>query len=169
MRAKLFQLSLTLWAPMACNPSGSSVHGILQARILKWIALPSSRRSSQSRDWTHISSTGRWILCNWATWEAWLQLGLASCSQPDLLTDLSRTFSPFCLRLLNPLQRSFCLKDASEASHKSYAHFYYFSYILTSSSLFPQTSSVKIVPLQRTRQVSLWYESRYDAWVLHVG
>ena len=44
---------------------GSSVHGILQARILEWVAMPSSRGSSQPRDWTHvsyISCIGRWIL-----------------------------------------------------------------------------------------------------------
>ena len=34
---------------------GSSVHGILQARILEWVAMPSSRRSSRPRDQTHIS------------------------------------------------------------------------------------------------------------------
>ena len=35
------------------EPSGSSVHGILQAGILEWIAMPSSKVSSQPRDWTH--------------------------------------------------------------------------------------------------------------------
>ena len=38
--------------PMDCIPSGSSVHEILQARILEWIALPLSRGSSQPRDRT---------------------------------------------------------------------------------------------------------------------
>ena len=37
------------------SPPGSAVHGILQARILEWVALPSSRRSSQPRNWTHIT------------------------------------------------------------------------------------------------------------------
>ena len=40
---------------MDCSPPGSSVHGILQARILKWVAIPSSKGSSQSRDWTQVS------------------------------------------------------------------------------------------------------------------
>ena len=43
MSAKLLQLCLTLCDPMDCSPPGSSVHGILQARILEWIAMPSSR------------------------------------------------------------------------------------------------------------------------------
>ena len=37
------------------HPPGSSVHGILQVRVLKWVAMPSSRASSWPRDWTHIS------------------------------------------------------------------------------------------------------------------
>ena len=52
---KVTQLCLTLWDPMDCSPPGSSIHGILQAGILEWAAMPSSRGSSQPRDWTHIS------------------------------------------------------------------------------------------------------------------
>ena len=36
--------------PMDCSPPGSSVHGILQARILEWVAIPFSKGSSQPRD-----------------------------------------------------------------------------------------------------------------------
>ena len=55
-----------------CSPPGSSVHGILQARILQWVALSSSRGSSWPRKWTHVSwvsCIGRWILYHWATWD----------------------------------------------------------------------------------------------------
>ena len=45
----------TLCNPMNCTLSGSSVHGILQARIWESVAMPSSRGSSPPRDWTHIS------------------------------------------------------------------------------------------------------------------
>ena len=38
-----------------CSPPGSSVHGILQARILEWVAMPPSRGSSGPKDQTHIS------------------------------------------------------------------------------------------------------------------
>ena len=48
--AKSLQSCLTLCDPMDCSPPGSSVHGILQARILEWVALLSSRESSQLRD-----------------------------------------------------------------------------------------------------------------------
>ena len=55
--ARLLQSYSTLYGPMDCSPPGSSVHGILQARILEWISMCSSRGSSQPRDWTHISCT----------------------------------------------------------------------------------------------------------------
>ena len=57
MHAKLLQLCLTLWVPMECSPPGFSVHGILQARILKWVAMPSSRGSFLPRDWISSSYT----------------------------------------------------------------------------------------------------------------
>ena len=44
---------------MGYNPTGSSVHGIFQARILVWVAMSYSRGSSQSRDRTHVSCIGR--------------------------------------------------------------------------------------------------------------
>ena len=46
---------LTFWDPMHCSPPGSSVNGILQARILEWVAIPFSRGSSQPRDRTWVS------------------------------------------------------------------------------------------------------------------
>ena len=46
----------TLCNPMDCSPTGSSVHGILQARILEWVAMPSPRGSSPSRDQTQVSA-----------------------------------------------------------------------------------------------------------------
>ena len=44
-----------LCSPMNYSLLGSSFHGILQARILEWVAMPSSRGSSWLRDWTHVS------------------------------------------------------------------------------------------------------------------
>ena len=48
--------------PMDCSPPGSSVYGISQARILEWVAISFSRRSSQPGYWTCVSCIGRWIL-----------------------------------------------------------------------------------------------------------
>ena len=47
----------TLCDPMDCSPPGSSVHGIVPARILEWVAMPFSRASSQPRDRTQVSCT----------------------------------------------------------------------------------------------------------------
>ena len=52
---KSLQSCLTLCGPRDRSPPGSSVHGILQARILEWVAMPPSRRSSQPRDLTCVS------------------------------------------------------------------------------------------------------------------
>ena len=67
---------LTLHDPMDCSPPGSSVHGILQARILDWVSTFFSRGSFPPRDWTFVS----WVSCNgrrllycWTTWEAHLK------------------------------------------------------------------------------------------------
>ena len=53
--AKSLQSHPTLCDPMDCSLSGPSVPGILQARILEWVAMPSSRGSSWPRDWTCVS------------------------------------------------------------------------------------------------------------------
>ena len=49
------QLCLNPWNPMDCTLPGSSVHGILQARILEWVIIPLSRESSRPKDWTRGS------------------------------------------------------------------------------------------------------------------
>ena len=46
------------------------VHGILQARMLEWVAFPFSRRSSQTRDWTQFSHTAGGFFTSWNTREA---------------------------------------------------------------------------------------------------
>ena len=54
---------------MDCNLPGSSIHGIFQAKILEWVAISFSRRSSQPRDWTHISLLVGRHFTIWATKE----------------------------------------------------------------------------------------------------
>ena len=60
----------TLGDPMDCSPPGSSVHGILQARILEWVAISFSRGSSRPRNQTQVSSIAGRFFTNWATQEA---------------------------------------------------------------------------------------------------
>ena len=54
MGVKLLQSCLTLWDSLDCSPLGSSVHGILQARLQEWVVMPSSRQSSWRRDRTQV-------------------------------------------------------------------------------------------------------------------
>ena len=61
MHAKLLQLCSTLCDPMDYSTLGSSVHGVLHTRILDWVAVPSSRGSSQPRDRTHVSKVWEYI------------------------------------------------------------------------------------------------------------
>ena len=66
------QLCPTFSNPLNYRPPGSSVHGILQARILEWVAISYSRGSSRPRDQTHvscISSIDRQILYQCFRWE----------------------------------------------------------------------------------------------------
>ena len=53
----------TLCSPRDCRPPGSSVHGILQARILEWVAMSSSAESSRPRDRTQVSCTAGTLYC----------------------------------------------------------------------------------------------------------
>ena len=50
-----------------CDPRDYTVHGILQATILEWVAFPFSRESSQPRDQTQVSHTVGWFFTSWAT------------------------------------------------------------------------------------------------------
>ena len=66
-RKLVAQSCLTLCDPMNYSPSGTSVHGILQARILEWVAIPFSKGSSQPRDQTPVSCMAETFFTSWAT------------------------------------------------------------------------------------------------------
>ena len=73
MNGKVFvaQSCLTLCDPTDCSPPGSSVQGILKARILEWVAISFPKGSFRPRDWSCVScSAGRQTLYHWATREA---------------------------------------------------------------------------------------------------
>ena len=65
--------------PMNCSPPGSSLHEILQTRILEWVAILFSRRFSWSRDWTWVSCTAARFLIVWATREAHIYVCVCVC------------------------------------------------------------------------------------------
>ena len=68
-RSEVAQSCPTLCDPMNCSLPGSSVHGILQARILEWVAISFSRRPSWPRDWTQVSCIVGRCFTIWATRE----------------------------------------------------------------------------------------------------
>ena len=56
LKGKKVKEKVAQWYPTLCDPMDYTVHGIIQARILEWVAFPFSRVSSQPRDQTHIAS-----------------------------------------------------------------------------------------------------------------
>ena len=71
----LFWIFETL-PPMDCSSPGSSVHGILQARILEWTVTPFSTESSWPRDWTQVSRIAGRFFTDWATGKPKISLTL---------------------------------------------------------------------------------------------
>ena len=96
MRRPIFWLDLlfaakscpTLCHPIDCSPPGSSVHGILQARTLEWVAMLSSRGFSQPRDWTQVSCIGEQSHLEALTRFRWLK------KKNVIFTELPATDSP---------------------------------------------------------------------------
>ena len=72
------QSCLTLCNPMDCSLPGSSVHGILQARIPEWVIIPFSRGSSRPRDWTWVSWIASRFFTTWATGKKNLSIKLST-------------------------------------------------------------------------------------------
>ena len=93
------QLCPTLCDPKDCSPPSFSVHGILQARTLEWVAMPSSRGSSQLREQTRVSCISGGFFTVWATREA-----------PVVLVSL---FNPYVL----PPSLSVCLSVSLFDTH----------------------------------------------------
>ena len=90
--------------PMDCSPPGSSIHGILQARILEWVAMPSSRGFSQPRDRTLVfciadrffttQRLGK-LLQSFSVWNVWFEVTF----QPKLST----LHEVICIRFFSAL------------------------------------------------------------------
>ena len=96
--------------PTLCDPMDYTVHGILQARILEWIAFPFSRGSSQPRDQTQVSHMADGFLTSWATRETMnillLTNFIASFVISNLLFHLIEEYwvSAMCLTVLSAEQ-----------------------------------------------------------------
>ena len=78
LKVKVAQLCPSLCDPMDCSPSGSSVHGIHQARILDWVAVPFSKGFLQLWRRTQVSHIAGGFFTSWATREAQEYTGVGS-------------------------------------------------------------------------------------------
>ena len=65
---RVVQSCPTLCDPMKCSLPGSSVHGILQAKVLEWVATAFSRESSRTRDWAQVSHIVGRFFTIWTMW-----------------------------------------------------------------------------------------------------
>ena len=65
------QVQVVQLSPTLCDPMGYTVHGILQARILEWVAFPYSRGSSRPRAQSQVSCIAGRFFTIWVTREAW--------------------------------------------------------------------------------------------------
>ena len=95
-RISVSSLSVMVWVKVTqscqtlCHPTDYTVHGILQARILEWVAFPFSRRSSQSRDQTQVSHIAGGFFTSWTKrkvqeyWSGWSIPSPADLSNPGI-------------------------------------------------------------------------------------
>ena len=68
-KGKERKVKVTQSCPTLCDPMDYAIHGILQTRILEWVAFPFSRDSPQPRDWTQVSHIAGGFSTSWATRE----------------------------------------------------------------------------------------------------
>ena len=93
------QSSLTVCYPMDCSLPGSSVHGILRARIPEWVAIPFSRGSSQPRDWAWVSYIAGRFYTVWVTKTAILTSQLVSWQVFSFHHSQYTQYTPSCTEL----------------------------------------------------------------------
>ena len=142
----------TLCDPMDCSLPGSSVHGSFQARILEWVAISFSRRSSQPRDWTQVSRIAgrRFTVCLGSNIHSSSVYMSMPVSQFIPLPSLTLWY-PYLSSLR--LCLSFCLTRSSLPF--SYYHIYALIYNIR-------------FPLFWLHSDSLWVHPRFCKWQLSI-
>ena len=81
------EVKVAQWCLTLCDPWTCIVHGILQARILEWVAFPFFRGPSQPRDWTQVSRIAGGFFTSWGTREAlwinspWQKRSVSTCEK----------------------------------------------------------------------------------------
>ena len=92
---------LTVCNSMDCSPPGSSVHGDSPGKNMEWVPMPSSRGSSQPRDWTQVSYIAGRSFSSWTTREtppSWLPYAILGADN-NLLDSIRCKWDRFCCGL----------------------------------------------------------------------
>ena len=131
-------MKVAQWCPTLCDPIYYTVHGILQARILEWVAFPLSRGFSLTRDRTQVSHNAGRFFTSWPTRKA--------------LSSLTLELIWVChIMLMHSFQSQFC--------HSSFFFFFldlYWFYKSQHKSTFSQVSSYPPPPLSSHPLLSPW-------------
>ena len=136
VKVKIAQLS-----PTPCDPMDYTIHGILQARILEWLAFPFSRGSSQRRDWTKVSHTAGGFFTSWATSEVLVHIKICTF-RIYFFTFLSVTnIVNFIYIYISSVQLSHSIVSDSLRPHKSQ----HASMSITNSWSSPKLMCIKLV------------------------
>ena len=167
-----------LWDPMDCSPPWSSVHGIFQARLLKWVAFYFSRWSSRPRNWTWISCIsciGRRILYHYTTWKAqytkqleWIPRGLPSGkSWPQSFHSVWFHYITFHLKLikLQKWRTESRRRWGGEETAKKQASWWWCSVSLYCCDFLPEF--LKMLPLEEASW-DLSTVSYNGLWIFHL-
>ena len=148
-KSEVAQSCPTLCNPQDCSPSGSSVHGILQARILEWVAILFSMGSSWPRDQTQVSCIAGRFFTAWAKiCSILLQMSSATLKVNNIITLSSKDVS----NVLVLLDTQSCSGNRKSLGRymDGWAHFFFFS--MPFSQIFPPS-------LSPTESIRLFYTS----------
>ena len=127
VKVSVAQSCLILCDPTDCSPLGSSVHGIPQARILEWVAIPFSRGSSWPRDWAQVSCIAAGSLPSEPQVRCQIQLSLGTVSHflilanavswPSFISNLLPYLTLLCLKseFMSSMNFSSCFHPATSS------------------------------------------------------
>ena len=135
---------------MDCSPPGSSVHGILQARILEWLAILSSRGSSWPRYWTQVSCIEGWLFTISVTRKTHFILF-------TIYFGIEK-FSDICVQMF-PFSQfiySFTFSEIRNSSHKNKIHFYLHFILLNLVLRFSSVSAIISLELLWLHDMRKW-------------
>ena len=149
MKMLVTQLCPTFWDPMDCSPPGFPVHGILQARILKWLVYPFSSGSSLLKTQTRVSYIAGRFFTNWDIREAHMWIcPLPNLKEPQFFSLLRYRYQVGMLRGLNEIIcQMFNILSPEQVVKESIKSIKHISFFFLASSIRQCTKCSFIFPL----------------------